>query len=82
MATRYGNIFFKTTWILESLNDAEYMALSQTNKEILWMIVSAGEVSFTPNSNVWKRLHLMFPDGTDTWTNLYARSGQEYIAPP
>lgn len=60
-----------TWYILEAADPAEYVALSDANKALFAIIVSAGVVNFVPESNVVNVLFAMFPSGTTTYTNLH-----------
>jgi len=60
-----------STWrILEATEASEYTALSEGNKELYKLIISAGTVNFTNGCAVRARLLAMFGAETVTRTSL------------
>jgi hypothetical protein len=82
MAIRYGNKYLKTSHLIDSIKLSEYATLTDTQKEVVRMIVSAGEVNFESGSKSWIAFHTYFPDGTDTWNAILEVVKQEYSEPP
>lgn len=62
----------KTYRIIEATKASEYVALSDANKDAYRIIISAGIVDFSEDSNVRKALWSMFEEGTDTRAALEA----------
>ena len=82
MPTSYGWEPFPTWKILDSMSSTEYNALTDAKKDYVRIIISAGNINFRENSAVWNALHVIFPDGTETWTALKTASERIYDASP
>lgn len=73
MSKAYGWEPFKTWKILDSISPTEYNALSDTKKDYLKIIISAGEINFREGSPMWNMVMVtIFPEGTVTHTALKA----------
>ena len=73
----YGNTedilgLFLTHEIMEATDPIEYSALSDANKDVYKIIISAGTISLLEGGTVRAALEFMFPGGTTTRANLDA----------
>ncbi len=60
-----------STWqILEKVDPAEWLALSDQNKQVFQLIISAGTLYFTNGGSMREILLGMFPVGTITGDKL------------
>jgi hypothetical protein len=83
MAYRYGWEPFPTSKILDALDYTEYVALAADLKDVLTMIISAGNINFRENSSMWNVIKAIFPEGTATWSALVRSATLEYdVSPP
>jgi hypothetical protein len=68
--------FYNSVDILDCINFTEFTALSENNKRIVELIVSASHVNMNQDSAAMIRLFTCFPEGTVTCTALLALIGQ------
>ena len=68
MATILRNTF----WLIEATKQSEYAALSDAQKAVYGIIISAGKVSIDEKSKVYGSLLSMFGADSETMTNINA----------
>ena len=60
----------QTAVLLDSINQTEFLALTEGKKDIVKIIISAGVVNMTPGCPTYNLFHSIFPSGSITWETL------------